>query len=107
MGSYKEFGFLPPPGIAETHTMIKRNDEESGEALLWYYQLEVYMRDAKGDWYSLTSTKDRGMPSFDRHNLSADVLVTSYEGTWPGLCVWVRSHVPLWVVSRDLVGSVQ
>eukprot|EP00918_Siedleckia_nematoides_P054917 GHVU01119905.1.p1 GENE.GHVU01119905.1~~GHVU01119905.1.p1 ORF type:complete len:183 (-),score=19.20 GHVU01119905.1:89-637(-) len=112
MRRYQYFGFSLPQGFEETtHIMVKPNGEEDGEAKLRKYQLDVYMRDVLGAWYWLTSStsppKDNGSPSLDMNNPSADVLVTNYEGTWPGLCVWVRWHVPLWVVSRDLVGSVQ
>eukprot|EP00918_Siedleckia_nematoides_P054918 GHVU01119906.1.p1 GENE.GHVU01119906.1~~GHVU01119906.1.p1 ORF type:complete len:205 (-),score=17.22 GHVU01119906.1:178-792(-) len=108
MGSFNDFGFPIPAGNKETR-MKERKYKHSDRDLLEHYQLDVYMHDVERNWFWLTSSDVKANEgwSTDGDEPSVDVLVTNYEGTWPGLCVWVRSHVPLWVVSRDLVGSVQ
>eukprot|EP00918_Siedleckia_nematoides_P047287 GHVU01103595.1.p1 GENE.GHVU01103595.1~~GHVU01103595.1.p1 ORF type:complete len:155 (+),score=10.92 GHVU01103595.1:53-517(+) len=62
----------------------------------------VYMRDSEGFWHLLDTflvQKSGNNPKLDH----SEFIVTDVEGTWPGLRVWVRSHVPQWVVSRDIV----
>eukprot|EP00918_Siedleckia_nematoides_P054906 GHVU01119888.1.p1 GENE.GHVU01119888.1~~GHVU01119888.1.p1 ORF type:complete len:163 (-),score=10.73 GHVU01119888.1:178-666(-) len=77
-------------------------------------ELVVYVRGSEGYWHSLdpfeVNKRSFGNPKlFQAHRTEdhPEFLLTYANGTWPGSCVWVRSRVPLWVVSRDLVGSVQ
>eukprot|EP00918_Siedleckia_nematoides_P064888 GHVU01141083.1.p1 GENE.GHVU01141083.1~~GHVU01141083.1.p1 ORF type:complete len:169 (-),score=15.05 GHVU01141083.1:16-522(-) len=99
----------------EAKTALERRKEGTLQQS-YVDNLVVYMRDSHGYWYSLDNfnrelyIKESGYghrPTLYQADTTRDhpeFLLTDSSGTWPGLCVWVRSR--LWVVSRDLVGSV-